>query len=72
LPLAVRRANLPAIKPSFTSLIWILICLCRFHTSAALALSEFIAANSGGLSDEDGDGAEWKIHLFVRAYNEAT
>lgn len=47
------------IKPSFVLLICIVLCPGRFNAAAGPIISEFMAANSGTLSDEDGQSSDW-------------
>ena len=50
-------------KLYFASLFWALVCLVRFDAAAGLVLNEFMAANTGGLLDQDGDSSDWiEIH----------
>lgn len=37
----------------------LLACLFRFDAPAGVVISEFMAANSGGIADEDGDSSDW-------------
>lgn len=47
----------------FASIVCLLVFLARFDAAAGLVISEFMAANSGGLVDEDGDSSDWiEIH----------
>src|SRR4051812_3389250 len=50
-------------KLFFASLFCLLAFVAPFEASAGLLISEFMAANSGGISDENGDSSDWiEIH----------
>jgi hypothetical protein len=51
------------IKPLFAFLISSVLCACPFHAAAGVVISEFMADNSGTISDQDGASPDWiEIH----------
>lgn len=50
-------------KPLFVFLICIASCACPFNAAAGVVISEFMADNSGTISDQDGGSPDWiEIH----------
>ena len=47
------------IKLYLVCTVCLLVCSFRFDATAGVVISEFMAANSGGILDEDGDSSDW-------------
>src|SRR6476620_3286965 len=48
---------------SFLSLFCISICAWHLNACAGLMINEFMASNTGGITDQDGDSSDWiEIH----------
>src|SRR5258705_6454173 len=53
----------PTLRRWAAILIGVGVCLGPFHATAGLLISEFMAANSGGIFYLDGDSLDWiEIH----------
>jgi len=49
------------------ALVMVLLCAGAFHVPAAVLISEFMSANTGGVLDEDGDSPDW-----IELHNDAS
>src|SRR5437879_351493 len=63
LPVKAHYVSVETIKPVIASLFCLLVCACSVNAVGGILISEFMASNTGGLTDQDGDTSDWiEIH----------
>src|SRR3954465_2118002 len=54
-----KSGQITSIKLRLATILSLLICACTWNVRAGVLISEFMALNSGGLTDQDGESSDW-------------